>query len=137
MTVTPGVYQLRIRLRRAARIRVGALGGVRFAVGWYIYTGSARSGLVQRIQRHLRSRKRKHWHIDYLLAVAAQMEAFVLPGVDVAECQLHRTMAGGQTPVPGFGSSDCGCRSHLAYFKRRPGIGLMTWREFSRRHEIV
>ena len=132
MAATPGIYQLQIRLRRPKMVRVGALGRVRFPAGWYVYTGSARSGLEQRISRHLRKRKRKHWHIDCLLAVADGVEAFVLPGSDQSECELHRSLRGGTVPVPGFGSSDCGCRSHLAYFKHRPRIGLLPWEEFVR-----
>ena len=82
--IIPGIYQLRIRLRQPKVIRVGALGRHHFPVGWYIYTGSARSGLVQRIRRHLRQDKRKHWHIDYLLAVANDIEAFVLPDSSIS-----------------------------------------------------
>jgi len=44
MRVIPGLYELRIRLRRPATITVGALGRVRFPAGWYVYTGSARNG---------------------------------------------------------------------------------------------
>jgi len=53
-------------------------GQIPFPAGWYVYTGSARNGLAQRVGRHLRHNKRKHWHIDYLLAVADRVEAFVL-----------------------------------------------------------
>ncbi len=132
--VIPGVYQLRIRLERAQVVTVGALGPCQFPAGWYVYTGSARSGLVQRIARHLRRKKRKHWHIDYLLAVADKVEAFVLPGIAVTECELHAELAGGQVIVPGFGSSDCRCRSHLAWFRRRPEIRLMPWAQFVNQH---
>ena len=132
MNVITGVYQLLIRLRRSRLVRVGALGGVQFPAGWYVYTGSARNGLEQRIKRHLRKRKRKHWHIDYLLAVADEVEAFVLPGTDVSECGLHESLAGGQTPVRGFGSSDCRCESPLVWFTKRPNIPLTPWRQFVR-----
>ena len=95
--IVPGVYQLRIRLLRPSRIRVGALGIHVFLAGWYVYTGSARSGLAQRIGRHLRHNKRKHWHIDYLLAVADEVEAFVLPGEKLTECELHARSRGGKS----------------------------------------
>ena len=125
MRVVPGIYQLRIRLRRARAITVGALGPCRLPAGWYIYTGSARSGLAQRVSRHLRHDKRKQWHIDYLLAVAGGVEPLVRreqrwPSVSFTEPWL----AGG-------------CRSHLAYFARQPRIGLMAWGQFCRRNEIV
>jgi Uri superfamily endonuclease len=136
MQVVPGVYQLRIRLRRARVIAVGALGESRFPAGWYVYTGSARNGLAQRIGRHLRRRKRKHWHIDYLLAVADGVEVFVVPGTIVTECELHGMLTGGEVVVPGFGASDCRCRAHLAWFRRKPKIGLVDWPEFVR-HSIA
>ena len=28
-----------------------------------------------------------------------------------------------ERPVPGFGSSDCECRSHLVYLPKRPAAG--------------
>jgi Uri superfamily endonuclease len=111
--IVPGLYQLRIRLRRPATVEVGALGKCHFPAGWYVYTGSARNGLAQRVGRHLRHGKRKHWHIDYLLAVADEVEAFVLPGEEPTKCELHRPLAGGQMPVSGLGPLDCGCLSHL------------------------
>jgi len=136
MSVTPGTYQLLIRLRRPAMITVGALGCFRFPAGWYVYTGSAKNGLTQRIRRHLRQDKRKHWHIDYLLAAADGVEAFVLPGSTTSECELHSQLRGGQVLVPGFGSSDCGCESHLVYFRKWPAITLVSWGKFLRLHDI-
>jgi len=130
MRPVPGVYQLVIRLRRPAVITVGALGSFRFPAGWYVYTGSARNGLAQRIRRHLRQDKRKHWHIDYLLAAADRVEAFVLPGSTIFECELHGRLRGGLVLVRGFGSSDCCCKAHLAWFRRRPKVGLMGFGEF-------
>jgi Uri superfamily endonuclease len=58
------------------------------------------------------------------------VEAFVLPGSTTSECELHSQLRGCQVLVPGFGSSDCGCESRLAYFRKRPIIDLMTWKEF-------
>jgi len=132
MAVVPGVYQLRIRLRRAATVEVGSLGRCRFAAGWYVYSGSAQNGLAQRVGRHLRRDKRKRWHIDYLLAAADRVEPFVLPGAGVSECELHRELSGGTVPIRGFGSSDCRCPSHLAYFRHRPDLELLPWTRFVR-----
>ena len=137
MIVVPGLYQLRIRLMRAATARVGRLGRQPFDAGWYVYTGSARGGLIQRVSRHLRPDKRLHWHIDYLLAVADRVEAFVLPAPDLTECELHGSLVGGRTSIPGFGASDCMCRSHLAHFSRRPTIELVPWRRFLRAPTVV
>lgn len=132
MVIIPGVYQLLIRVRHPTSISVGALDVCLFPAGWYVYTGSARGGLTQRISRHLRDDKRMHWHIDYLLSVAESVNAFVLPGRARSECRFHADLSGGEIIVPGFGSSDCHCRSHLAHFKRRPDIKLMPWTLFLR-----
>ncbi|MDM8005416.1 MAG: GIY-YIG nuclease family protein [Phycisphaerae bacterium] len=132
MGVIAGVYQLRICLKRPMEILVGAPGRHTFPAGWYVYTGSARHGLVQRVARHLRHHKRTHWHIDYLLAAADHVEAFVLPGGKPTECELHAGLEGGRVLIPGFGASDCHCESHLAWFRKRPEIRLMPWREFIR-----
>ena len=65
--MTPGIYHLIIYLPSDTSIEVGKLGRYYFQTGYYVYTGSAMRGLDQRIARHLRSEKRLHWHIDYLL----------------------------------------------------------------------
>jgi Uri superfamily endonuclease len=127
-----GLYQLRIKLEKAVDLQVGALGKFHFSPGWYVYTGSARRGLYQRVSRHLRSAKRNHWHIDYLLAVADQVEPFILPEPSFDECALHNDLRGGTIPVAGFGSSDCGCVSHLRYFERKPALKLTSWSQFIR-----
>ena len=128
--VIPGLYQLRIRLERAVTIRVSALGNCRFPAGWYVYTGSALNGLHQRVARHLRRKKRKHWHIDHLVAVVDGVEAFVLASNALTECELHTRLPRGKVVVPGFGSSDCRCPSHLARFRGKPRVGLTPWRLF-------
>jgi Uri superfamily endonuclease len=130
MEIVPGVYKLRIRLKRPRTICVGALGSFRFSAGWYVYTGSARNGLVQRVGRHLRHNKRKHWHIDYLLAVADEAEAFVLPGEKVTECELNAQLRGGKVLIASFGASDCRCEAHLAWLGKKPRIRLTPWRWF-------
>lgn len=71
-----------------------------------------------------------HWHVDYLLAVADRVEVFVSPGLERSECELHAGLPDDGTPVIGFGSSDCRCVSHLAYFRQRPVIELMRCSEF-------
>lgn len=122
--VVSGLYQLLIRLRRRTVVDVGALGSIAFAPGWYVYTGSARNGLHQRVRRHLRHDKRTHWHIDYLLAAADGVEAFASTDGDLSECELHQRTRESTAAVPRFGTSDCRCGSHLAYFRRRPTLRL-------------
>jgi sugar fermentation stimulation protein A len=124
-----GLYQLRIRLRQAREIAIGSLGPCRFRAGWYVYTGSARNGLDARLRRHFRpaGMKRLHWHIDYLLAGADAVEAFVWPAAPCTECELHAALPEHAVTIPRFGASDCRCGSHLAYFRSRPPMTLTPW----------
>jgi Uri superfamily endonuclease len=63
-----GTYALIIELASDERISVGKLGKINFKKGYYLYVGSGQNSLEARIARHLRKRKKKFWHIDYLLA---------------------------------------------------------------------
>ena len=58
-------YQLYIFLKKVVRIQVGKLGLFSFPKGSYIYAGSAKRNIEQRIERHLSSNKNLHWHINY------------------------------------------------------------------------
>jgi Uri superfamily endonuclease len=112
------VYQLRIRVRRAVVLRVGGLGRVRFLAGTYVYTGRASRGLRARVLRHVHAGRRRHWHIDYLLAnAAARVVGVVLASKDPEdECRVNGAGAEkGWVALPRFGASDCrsGCPGHL------------------------
>lgn len=118
-----GSYQLLLRLDRETDIRVGRLGTFRFAAGYYVYTGSAMNGLEARIARHLSSKKRFHWHIDYLLEQCAVIRYAIRESAAKEECKLAAavlSMGGASIPVRGFGSSDCKCVAHLAHFQHEP-----------------
>ncbi|MFQ5543733.1 MAG: DUF123 domain-containing protein [Nitrospiria bacterium] len=120
-----GLYHLVINLKWEQFLAVGALGPRRFPVGTYIYTGSAKRGLVSRIQRHLRREKKRRWHIDYLTVVAPVCAVWVDLTQKVTECERHRIVlerTGARVLIPKFGSSDCRCQSHLAYFPTRPEL---------------
>jgi histidyl-tRNA synthetase len=113
----PGAYALRIRLARAARITVGALGAIRFPAGDYVYAGSARGrgGIRARVTRHLRRDKRPHWHVDHLTARGRVVEVAAFPGGD--ECAVLAALLalpGATAPVARFGATDCPtCPAHL------------------------
>jgi Uri superfamily endonuclease len=64
----PIVYQLLIRLDQPVPIRIASLGSFTLPPGWYVYSGSARRTSGSRLARHLRKRKPRRWHIDYLLS---------------------------------------------------------------------
>ena len=122
-----GIYQLLIHLRQPRRLRVGALGEFELAAGWWVYTGSARRGLSHRLARHRAPTKVLRWHIDYLTTVAPVLAVRTWPIGVIAECAAHRELAaqaGVSQPIPGFGSSDCRCPSHLCYLgPQRPADG--------------
>ncbi|UCF80373.1 MAG: GIY-YIG nuclease family protein [Acidobacteriota bacterium] len=114
-----GVYCLQICVRKSTRVKTGALGILRFPAGRYIYVGSAQNGLEKRLQRHLSARKTLHWHVDYLLASRnAKVERiFYLKAGKDEECKTAAALARTEEAVEGFGSSDCGCASHLFRLK--------------------
>jgi len=96
-------------------IRVGALGKQEFKSGIYVYTGSAKRNMEARIARHLKKRKSKRWHIDYLTTKRA-VKIVEVRRFDEDECTVNQ-QTDGEVLVPGFGASDCkkGCISHLKY----------------------
>ncbi|PLY01214.1 MAG: DUF123 domain-containing protein, partial [Desulfuromonas sp.] len=92
--------------------------------GWYFYCGSAfgPSGLRARLGHHLQLSERRHWHIDYLKEQARVRALWFCRGVNLehewSRCLLE--VPGACQPVAGFGSSDCGCPTHLVYLPARP-----------------
>jgi Uri superfamily endonuclease len=125
---TKGTYTLIILVSKEIRTRIGQLGVKSFPQGYYTYTGSAlgtgASSLNRRISRHLKkTSKKKHWHIDFLLAHRnAAVTAVVAAETDrKMECELNcyiKKKVDARIPVSGFGSSDCNesCKTHLLCF---------------------
>ncbi len=117
-----GNYLILMEIPEQFETDVGALGSILFHPGWYVYAGSARKNLSQRINRHLRKiRKQKHWHMDYITGFAKMIKGFPIFSYHNLECGLAgelKHISSGM--IPGFGSSDCTCESHLAYFKTNP-----------------
>lgn len=123
-----GAYQLLLSLEQTRQIAVGRFGLVEFPKGYYIYTGRAKKGLSARIARHKKKEKKKHWHIDYLLNRAKIEDIMIYKDRWQEECSINNsstTKNVGEVIVQGFGSSDCSCKSHLGYFKKRP----CQWKE--------
>ena len=119
-TDNAGVYALIVEFTESACIEVGALGEHDFEPGHYVYVGSAKQHLRQRIERHFRHEKTTHWHVDYLTthATCFPRRALMFDADAMTECGLNARVAelvDGTTPVDGFGASDCteGCRAHL------------------------
>jgi Uri superfamily endonuclease len=132
----PGTYVLLMTLAEPIRLEVGRLGVFPLRAGWYAYAGSALGpgGLNARLSRHTREEKRLRWHIDYLLTQARLREVWYSEDLERRECAWIKflgNLPGTEVPVPGFGASDCRCRSHLfgltsypsfSAFSRRAGV---------------
>jgi Uri superfamily endonuclease len=111
-----GHYILVCQLDSPRAIRVGRLGDLHFANGFYAYVGSALAGLHHRLHRHLGPATSKpRWHIDYLLAYARPLGAVWGEAKRGKECPLADLIAEGFASVSGFGSTDCRCAGHLFY----------------------
>jgi Uri superfamily endonuclease len=110
-----GSYILIINLPKSQNILVGRLGEIHFAAGWYAYVGSAMIGFQARLPHHLRRIKKPHWHIDYLLIAASIENILTFESQTKLECQISERLSRQFNCIPGFGCSDCNCRSHL-YF---------------------
>ena len=115
MKKVKGSYILLVKLAAEKDIIVGKLGYVSFPTASYAYVGSAMNGLRARVARHIRYEKKPHWHIDYLLKEAEIEEIILCPSEARLECSLAQTLDRELESIPGFGSSDCKCQSHL-YF---------------------
>jgi len=124
-----GSYLLWLYLRRGHEIEIGKLGPHCFSRGWYFYCGSAfgPGGLQARLNHHLNVSPRTHWHIDYLKVRAEIRSVWLCRGVNLEHdwSRMLLTLPGALAPVPGFGSSDCNCLSHLVYLRKRPAIKVM------------
>ena len=110
-----GSYVLLIELPEEATITVGSLKAVHFLGGYYAYVGSAMGGFNARLNRHLKADKRLHWHIDYLLRKASIEDIIICQTRDRIECTIAQALSRQFVAIPGFGSSDCKCRSHLFF----------------------
>jgi len=124
-----GTYVLIASVCQMKRLEIGSLGKFDIVPGFYCYVGSAFSsgGLRARIGHHLESTSAPHWHIDYLLQLAAPVEVWYTMEKRKMEhhwADLLAGIPGFGVPIPRFGSSDYhrSRSSHLFYSKRRPSF---------------
>jgi sugar fermentation stimulation protein A len=109
-----GSYLLVLKLKRGRQIDVGKLGKVYFRKGFYVYVGSAMANLSKRMERHRHLRKRHHWHIDELRAIAEFRSILAIRSSERLECEVAEAMSRiAKWSVPRFGSTDCSCETHL------------------------
>jgi Uri superfamily endonuclease len=120
-----GTYILVCQSRQAGFVVAGGLGRLSISEGYFLYVGSALGpgGLRARLAHHMRPALKPHWHIDYLRTVAPLRQIWFCYGQERREhdwaSALHE-LPGASVPFPGFGSSDCGCESHLFFFEECP-----------------
>lgn len=122
---TGGTYILLVELSVPTTIEVGKLGKPAFDAGIYAYIGSALGpgGLASRLRRYEGRPTRTHWHIDYLLAAAEIIGALYRTDEGRHECAWASWVGNrAQNSVPGFGSSDCRCTSHLFFLGDNAGV---------------
>ncbi len=114
-----GTYAIIVELTGDKRISVGKLAKINFRKGYYLYVGSGQNSLETRIARHLKKRKKKFWHIDYLLAEreAGVREVWIAEDRGIECLTARKILEEVNTPLVAkkFGSSDCGCPTHLFY----------------------
>lgn len=131
-----GDYMIVLRLEAPQTIAVGSLGPVPFAEGYYVYVGSAKKNLDQRMAHHRALRKKMHWHMDYLRKETDFVGAIPIRTCDDLEHDLARALSEiADWDVPEFGCSDCHCRSHLFGFRENP-MHLPSFLKIEERFEI-
>ena len=122
----PGTYALILGLSEPVDLLVGRLGVMTFGNQYYMYCGSAfgPGGLRARISHHLRHTEKPHWHIDYLRQYAEVVDIWFSLDSERLECRFQTAACAldGAASVAGFGSTDCGCISHLVGFKEIPEL---------------
>jgi Uri superfamily endonuclease len=114
-------YCLIIHLSQDSTIKIGKIGEIEFKKGYYVYVGSALNSIDSRIQRHLSKEKKLFWHIDYLLnSPNSNVKEVILErSPEKWECDVAMEISKEGTSTDKFGCSDCKCRSHLFYFKKK------------------
>lgn len=122
-----GTYILIFELARSRKIRIGKLGIYPFPTGFFAYVGSAfgPGGLSARLRHHFKIAHKPHWHVDYFRKYADIKEVWGVEDTIRHEhiwASLLMLMENATILIPGFGSSDCKCESHLVYFKNKPEI---------------
>ena len=120
-----GHYALLLYLSQNEQLTIGKLGSFEFAVGWYIYIGSAfgAGGLTGRLKHHFKLAEKPHWHIDYFRHVAQISEVWLSPSEERQEeawVDVVLSIPGAMILVDGFGASDSSQDSHLIYFDVQP-----------------
>ena len=111
-----GTYCIIFNINSKLTITVKSGKTYNLSKGTYAYIGSAwnSGGIKSRIKRHLKTKKRKHWHLDFI-TTSSQFEAkkiIAIPNEKV-ECEIASLLNKIFKGIESFGCSDCNCHSHL------------------------
>jgi len=131
----PGTYILCLKLKCTTQIQIGKLGAFEFKKGFYFYVGSAfgPGGIRARCAHHIKISAKPRWHIDYL------RKHCILEDIIYSDDQRHlehqwasmtSSIESIETPVTGFGSSDCQCPSHLFFSQTATLHNLLTNKKY-------
>jgi len=121
-----GSYIILIGLSEGLTINIGSLKALHFPRGHYAYVGSAMGGFTPRLNHHLKINKTPRWHIDYLLEKSSINGIILCETSERTECTIAQALSHQFDSIPGFGSSDCKCRSHLLFTTDEMGPAIIT-----------
>ena len=110
-----GSYILLIKLPVTKTISIGSRKSINFPRGYYAYVGSAMGGFKPRLSHYLKGNKKPQWHIDYILEKASITGIILCETEQRIECTIGQALSCQFNAIPGFGSSDCQCHSHLFF----------------------
>lgn len=125
-----GIYVILIELDGPNLILVGKKLRFDLQKGFYGYVGSALSGLEKRLERHLSSTKKLHWHIDHLVNIAKIRNIICAETSERKECMVAQTLSQRLTPIDDFGCSDCNCQSHLFFCQNLKALEVSVFDAF-------
>ncbi len=116
-----GSYLLLLQLNQETPLFIGINKNYHLPLGYYVYVGSAKKNLKQRISRYFRKNLKKRWHVDYLLEKARLIKGIPIVSREDLECAIAKALLNiSDQCIKNFGSSDCLCTGHLFYFSRNP-----------------
>ncbi len=120
-----GIYILEIYAKKNFCIEIKKFSDRIFTKGYYYYVGSAQKNLRQRLTRHLKKKKKIHWHIDYITAIHTNKIQIILLSQGSSkdlECEIANHFEYSlklDASFKNFGNSDSNCSStHLFYSKK-------------------
>ena len=134
-----GIYILELYAKNEFQISIKKFKDIILLKGYYYYVGSAQKNLSQRIDRHYRTEKKIHWHIDHLTTdenVILKNALAILSAPKNLEEEIANnfpSLFGGKILIKGFGNSDTkGSITHLFFRAKK-----IPYNHFSARYQSI